>query len=342
VVAAASVLLAWWGFGLPGQFAAAVLGTALFFALTAGFALPRLRGWNSAPRAPIDSSALWRLRWPMTITGVGGQVNLLTDYIVVGYMIDPVSVTVFSITQRLVTVLGGFITSLTNVSWAGLAEVLTTEGSAMLEARMLELVRLLVGVGLAVVGTLAAFNGHFVTLWVGRQYYAGDALTLLTAMQTILFGFTVLFANTVDMQGDTRHRVGVTSAGAALNLTLSLMLVRPFGMSGVTLGTVLGYLAADAWYSPFLVCRRYGVRGRAIVFETLRSVALCIPWVVAVWFWVHTRTEIGTWREFALDFFAANAIAAVYCWFIILTRADRNLWRVRLSAMSPMLGFLRK
>ncbi|HEY6394214.1 MAG TPA: polysaccharide biosynthesis C-terminal domain-containing protein, partial [Candidatus Binataceae bacterium] len=259
--------------------------------------------------------------------------------IVVGYMIDPVSVTVFSITQRLVTVLGAFITSLTNVSWAGLAEVFTTEGSEMLEARLLELVRLLVGVGLPVLGTLAAFNAHFVTLWVGREYYAGDLLTLLTAMQTVLLGFFLLFGNVIDMQGDTRYRVGVTSAGAALNLALSLLLVRRLGMWGVTLGTVLGYLASDAWYSPYLVCRRYGVRGRAIVLETLRSVALSAPWVLAVWFWVHTRVGMTTWLKFALDFGAANAVAAIYCWFLVLTRADRSLWRARLSGMSSAFGF---
>ena len=237
-----AVWLAWLGWGLPGQFAANVTGLALFSALSAYFASRHLRGHMRTSTASIDREKLWSLRWPMLLTGIGGQMNLLTDYIVVSLVADPIAVTTFSITQRLMTVLGGFVSSFSEVSWAGLAELRASGANDLFESRVLELIRLFLGMGLCLLVTFAAFNQHFVRLWVGQQYYGGDALTILTAAQTVVVGFFMLFAWSVDMAGHTRDRVVVAIPGAVLNVVLSVILGKRFGLYGVTLATVIAYM----------------------------------------------------------------------------------------------------
>jgi O-antigen/teichoic acid export membrane protein len=333
-IAGFAVWFAWLGWGLQGQFVANVIGLALFSALSAYFAIYHLRGHMSTSIASIDREELWGLRWPMLLTGIGGQMNLLTDYIVVSLVADPAAVTTFSITQRLVTVLGSFVSSFSDVSWAGLAELRASGANDLFESRVLELIRLFLGMGLCLLVTFAAFNQHFVRLWVGQQYYGGDALTILTAAQTLVVGFFMLFAWCVDVvAGHTRDRVVVAIPGAFLNVVLSVILGERFGLYGVTLATVVAYVVGEGWYTPYLFCRLFGISGRVVVREVARSCMLAVPWILGVWWLAHGSSLVGGWASFFTGFSTASILAMAYVWLAILRSEDRANWRGRARAM---------
>ena len=231
------------------------------------------------------------------------------------------------------TVLGGFVSSFSEASWAGLAELRATGDSELFERRVLELIRLLLGTGLCLLATLAAFNQHFVRLWVGLPYYGGDALTLLTAMQTALVAYFMFFGFTIDMAGDTRHRVVVSLPGAIANVILSALLGKTLGLYGVTLATVATYLLGEGWYTPYLFCIRYGVSGRVVVRETIRSIALAAPWGVIVWWTIARSSLVAGWFSFTAGFFVTIMVTVAYAWFVVLRSEDRASWRIRAASM---------
>ena len=331
-IAGFAVWLAWLGWGLPGQFGANVIGLTLFSAMSAYFAIYYLRGHMRTSSASIDREELWSIRWPMLLTGIGGQMNLLTDYIVVSLVADPIAVTTFSITQRLMTVLGGFVSSFSEVSWAGLAELRASGANESFESRVHELIRLFLGMGLCLLSTFAAFNQHFVRLWVGQQYYGGDGLTILTAAQTVVVGFFMLFAWSVDMAGHTRDRVVVAIPGAVLNVVLSVILGKRLGLYGVTLATVIAYAVGEGWYTPYLFCRRFGISGRVMVREIVRSCVLAVPWIVGVWWIAHDSTGLVGWASLLAEFSTASLLTIVYVCLVILRSEDRARWQERARA----------
>jgi len=65
-----------------------VIGIAACSAVLVSFAVRHLSGYMKSPRVEIDRTELWALRRPMLLTGIGGQMNLLTDYIVVSLVAD--------------------------------------------------------------------------------------------------------------------------------------------------------------------------------------------------------------------------------------------------------------
>jgi O-antigen/teichoic acid export membrane protein len=332
-ISGVAVWLAWLGWGLPGQFVASVIGIAAFSAISAYFAVSHLSGYMNSRRVEVDRTELWNLRWPMFLTGIGGQMNMFTDYIIVSLVADPAAVVTFSITQRLMTVLGGFVSAFSEVSWAGLAELRVAGQSELFERRVLELIRIFLGAGLCLLATLAAFNQHFVRLWVGLPYYGGDALTVLTAVQTAVVAYFMFFGWTIDMAGDTRYRVVVALPGAILNIILSALLGRSLGLYGVTLATVVAYLIGEAWYSPYLFCNRYGVSGRVVVRETIRSIVLAAPWAALVWWTIARSSFVMGWFSFTAAFGAAALVTTAYAWFVVLRTEDRTLWRMRATAI---------
>ena len=330
-VMALSVSMAWLGWGVAGQFIALVAGAASFSLLVWNWSTKLLTGLRASSAAEISPRRLWRLRAPMTITGIGGQINLLTDYIVLSMVSNPGAVTTFSITQRLVTVLAGFVTMLTAATWAGLAEIRSQASQQLFQDRMIELVRLVVGFGGVILATLAAFNIHFVRLWVGEPYYGGNLLTILTALQSLMLAFFTLFTWTIDLQGDTRYRVPITSSGAVVNLILSFILGRRLGMYGITLATLIGYSLTEVWFNPYLFSKRYAVSFGALAGAAFKSLFLALPWAIAVWVFAHSRFP-SNWPAFGLEFGITCSVGLFYFWFVILVRSDRARWRVRCEA----------
>jgi O-antigen/teichoic acid export membrane protein len=328
-----AVFLAWMGFGLEGQYVSFVAGLLAFAAFVTCFGIRYLPGFSRATKLQLSRRELWKLRWPVAIVGVGTQVSLMTDLIVVGLILNPAAVMTFSITQRLISVVGRYATNLGGQSWPGLSEILATKGRESFQDRLLELVRLMVGFGTIVVAILAAYNRQFVSLWVGHKYYGGDLLSVVTSIQMVIVGFVLLFSFVIDALGHTYTRVTVSSSGAVLNVALSFFFAYWMGLFGVSLATVVAYLITDVWYLPYVVCRQYGVEGRAIVRSLLGAAIPAVVWAVSIWLFAHRDARIYSWFNLALELGLANAVGIVYGVVFVMTRQDRTVWLVRAQTL---------
>jgi len=324
--------LAYLGFQLPGQALASVLGLAaasIVWVRAAGQGMP-----NGSALSPLPTrSALWRTSWPLSVSSMGNRLNLMTDSMVVSALLGPLAVTTLFLTQRIVSLAGGQVNSLANASWPALIELHAKGEQRAFERRLSELTTLLITLGITLTGTVAAYNRHFMRLWVGAAFDGGPLLACFTALGSIVFGFVCLFAWIIDMQGDTRLRVRVSTIGSVLNLVFSVLAVRSIGVSGVALGTLAAYLCTDAWYCPALVCRRYGVRPRAILVAITRAVAFGLPWVAGVWLVASVHVPPFRWLGLVAEEAAFAGAALTYCWLAVFTLDDRKLWRARLASL---------
>ncbi|MCP9494506.1 MAG: polysaccharide biosynthesis C-terminal domain-containing protein [Pyrinomonadaceae bacterium MAG19_C2-C3] len=333
-----SVLFGWLGYGMLGQATASVVGYIAYNALLVYFAKKWLTEMRTVTAATIERAELWRLRLPLAFAGVGNQINLMTDFIVIGYLFGPAIVTTFIITQRFINFVGGFATSISGVSWAALADLRTNADAKHFEARVLEIVQLIVGVCITFISIVASYNHHFVNLWVGSDYYGGDLLSVLIAVQLVIVGFVCFFGFMIDTQGDTRKRVYVSAIGSVFNLVLSIVLGRAMGLSGVTLATCIAFILTDAWFCPYIFCRDYGVQGTKLLATLFRTVILTMPWAITVWVVAHLRTGSLSWSALLLELSVVMTCAFLYCWLVIFKTPERELWRGRLRAMSSIFN----
>jgi O-antigen/teichoic acid export membrane protein len=328
---ALGVWLAWLGYGLVGQSIAFIAASVISATMLALFALRQIPGFLQVRAVEVDRARLNSLRWPLTVAGAGNQINLMTDYIVVALVATPAAVTSFIVTQRLVAAVCQSVGAVAGASWAGLSEILASERHALLQERTLELVRFVVGLGMTVGLTAAAYDARFVSLWVGAQHYGGDRLALLTSIQGVVFGFLALFSFVIDVQGHTRDRVWMSTTGSAMNLGLSFLLGKWLGLYGVTLATVVAFSATDAWYDVRIYCRRFGVETRAVAREGARATLIALPWTALIWYVAHRGGVAHGWVPFTLEFLAANVAAVIYAVALVLRADDRNLWRGRIG-----------
>jgi O-antigen/teichoic acid export membrane protein len=143
---------------------------------------------------------------------------------------------------------------------------------------------------------VAVANYQFITLWVGVEYFGGPMLNLVFVYW--ILSTTVLYAITsiVYASGDMRNWVLVSMAEAAINLTASILLVKPFGLVGVALGTSVGKTLTTGWYTPYWICKKLKIPigdfiWRGVLYTALRS----SPGVVLTVWMAYVLPTIWGW-----------------------------------------------
>ena len=150
-----------------------------------------------------------------------------------------------------------------------LASRLHAEGDrSLLRALYTASTRFTIGMFTAVAGGLIVFAGPFLSAWVGPRFaHSSDIVVILTfagLAEALLWPAAEL------LQGMNRHRPLVVFAlgSAALNLTLSIILIGPLGVKGVAYGTLIATGIEALIVVPF-AGRVTGVAGRTVFRDVL-------------------------------------------------------------------------
>lgn len=102
------------------------------------------------------------------------------------------------------------------------------------------------------IGILVLIN-PVIQLCFGSERLLADHILLLQVIYFMINGFqrtSVIYRNACGLFWQGKMRPFFT---AILNLVLSIIWVRQFGLSGVILGTIISWLLTTWWYDPFIV-----------------------------------------------------------------------------------------
>ncbi len=276
--------------------------------------------------ARTDASAsrsLRRLSPPAFALNICGRVSLMTDNIVVAFVLGPAIVAPFFITQRLAALFQGQLQSLGNSSWAGLAELHVQGQRNVFNERVIDLTRIITVVGMAGLIPIAVYNEQFVRLWVGSAHYAGDAVTLLVALNAYLLAVVSLWGWCFNGTGHIRELVPASVVATVINLTASLALVKPLGIAGPLLGTTLGFVAVSVWYVPVLMHRVFDTNALRLARAVALPLIVGLPYGAGIHWIALTQSQPG-WIELALSMLAAAVLFVLLCWFLILKGSERK------------------
>ncbi len=118
---------------------------------------------------------------------------------------------------------------------------------------------------------LAVFGREIITLWVGAQYFAGPLVLALFLVLYVLEAHHVVHASVIMATGRVVFLPWALIAGA-INVTLGLYLVKPFGALGVIAATVAAQLLTNNWFAPWYTLSRLHVSWREYATAILPAV----------------------------------------------------------------------
>ncbi|MBP7693801.1 MAG: oligosaccharide flippase family protein, partial [Anaerolineales bacterium] len=232
----------------------------------------------------------WKLLRPVAsfssallVLNVATQVKTKTDEIVIGAFLPIAAVTPYSLARRLSEIPQLLSDQMVKVLMPLASQLSAADDQGRLRQLYLLSSRLTLGIAIPLAVGLIVLAEAFLTVWVGARYAEAAGLLIVLTCAGV-FTISQMPAGSI-LQGTARHRrLALLALGSALlNLVLSVVLVRPFGVMGVALGTLIpNALEAFGLIMPYAM-RLHGVTARTAVAEIFwPALAPAVPMAVVV------------------------------------------------------------
>jgi O-antigen/teichoic acid export membrane protein len=184
-------------------------------------------------------------------------------------------------------------------------------------------------------GGIAILGERLIGLWIGEAYE--DAYWPMVILVASLTFDLMQMPSVSFLYASARNKfyAGLNAGEALANLGLSIVLVQPYGMIGVSLGTAIPLLVTRLIVQPRYVCRALALDPRVYWFELGRAALLAISSQAPLLAFVHAFgvSSLGAMAVLVLGYYPL-------CWMVlyraILPAADRR----RIGDAVPALRWL--
>ncbi len=245
------------------------------------------------------------------VGAVANTITFQTDALVITAFLTAAAVTPFALAAGLVETVRQLVYSATWVLSPTASEFDTRGEREKLHEMMIAGSKYSVLLSWPVLLALVIFGRDILTTWVGAKYAGASTLLTILALPTLLSlpqstTYSVLF-------GVGRHKgvVALSLANALLNLGLSLLWVKPYGLTGVALGTAIPLALVSGIGNLIYGCHALEMPwGRTIldgmVKPGLVGLTFAIPALAVRWYahpvgWIPLFAAcLGCWLVFAL------------------------------------------
>ena len=332
----AALVLAWAGWGITGQIIAFVVGTFLFHGLIAVrvfTSFPLVTGSLFQTRIRKETwREIWGLSPPTFFRQVCTRVSVMSDTLLVAFLLKPALVVPMVITQRLATLAQGQLQGVMSASWAGLAELHALGRHDLFQRRLMELTSLVTVLSVAVMVPIGAFNQNFVERWVGRDHFAGNVFTLVAAINAILLSLFTLWDCCFVGTRQVARLVPLGLVSTVVNLAISVVLTNTLGLIGPLLGTLAASLCINAWYLPYLLKKHFGVSPGALVRAIATPLIVGLPYGALIVVFASAYPP-QNWIQLAVDMGGSALVYLALAWVTIFNSIERAEWVFRIRIL---------
>jgi O-antigen/teichoic acid export membrane protein len=312
------------GYGLLALVAATTTAGILTYPLyrwTARRAFPELRLRPTAFRASLVGDIL-SFSMYLLVLDMAVQISLNIDNLVVGSVMGTAAVAVYAIAFRLADMQRQLCNQLNGLLFPVVVRMDTTGDRHALRSVLIDGTRIGLTLVVGVTICLLGFATPLVLVWIGPGFDgAVPPLVVLALVGIVLVGQGPL-GNTLLASG--RHKLVACTAltESLVNLVLSLVLVRRYGLVGVALGTAVPIVIGNLGILLPAVCRQLGMPVRRFVSDVATAPAIGAIPAIAVC--LLLRRTFGADSLWAIAIQAA-VVGATYAAAVWVAGFERNV-----------------
>lgn len=307
-----------------------------------GYLAYRLNAYRVFPLLRVRASLFRRERLRevtgfsvyMLVQNIANKVNYATDPMVIAAFLTTGSVAVWTVAQRLADMVLRLTNQLNEVLFPVVVDCDSAQRNDRLRDVLVQGTRISLALALPVAGTLALLAPQVVVAWTG-PVYRGAAVLLQVLAAVVLVRVGTNTASTI-LRGAGHHKLLAVSnvAAAALNLALSIVLIRFQGLQGVAIATLIPITARGAAILIPVACRRVGL--------SLGRFAMDAAWP-AIWPALISLGGLAAFRDSVATSLLACAVAGAIVGIVYLALFaglairgdDRRRYIAKLTALRP-------
>lgn len=260
------------------------------------------------------------------IQGASSKIEKTSDRIVIGGIVGPAGVPLYSVPASIINYLNSVTMSLTTAFMPLFSDLNARGGQQKRMTRIYLFASKLVvgfvlpaGVGAVVIG------GPFIGVWMNGEFNREqvDGIIALLAIYTVVPKLNPFASRYLTALG--RHGIfaKVAPVAALVNLGLSVWMVFEYGVIGAAMGSVLPVFVVTPIFLKYS-CRSLGISSREYVAKSL--IPALIPTILmgAVAFWIRVDWGLDNYGEILGCIAIGALVYALLFWVIALTSSDRQ------------------
>src|SRR5262245_48668035 len=206
----------------------------------------------------------------MAVLDWSAKLNYSSDTMVIGAMLDTTAIALWTVGQRITQVAQQLTMQLHGALFPAVVDSDATQRQDHLRIILIQGTKLSLALAAPLCVGLIMLADPLIRRWVGTQFSA-SVLPMQIMLTIVLVRNITASANNI-LRGAGQHKLltYTNASTAVVNLALSIALVRPLGLLGVALGTLIPVSASGLFVLYPAACRRV-------------QVSLTEPLVHAVW-----------------------------------------------------------
>lgn len=176
-----------------------------------------------------------------------------TDNIIISTFINISVVGIYSNYNMVITMVNGFIVLFFNSITASMGHLIATET----DERKLEIFKIINFIGFWLFGfaTIAFYNllNPFIELWLGQEYLISQHILVIVLLNYYLTGMRVPVHTVKAAAGLYDEDKYTPLLQSLVNLSVSIILVKKWGLAGVFIGTLVSSILLPCWQRPYII-----------------------------------------------------------------------------------------
>jgi O-antigen/teichoic acid export membrane protein len=190
------------------------------------------------------------------IAGCGELLYSQTPNIVIAQVLGASSVVVYAVVYQVFFSVFLLVSMLSLPLWPAIAEAHQSGDMQWIRRSFRSIMHnslVLAAVSFAV---LAVVGGEIIARWLGPALRPPSPLLLIFALQFFQFTFNTVCMAAVTGLGYIRERAGIVVALGVVNLALTVLGARLWGLLGVGVAQLVAMMVTQTWYLPYLLRSR--------------------------------------------------------------------------------------
>jgi O-antigen/teichoic acid export membrane protein len=270
----------------------------------------------------------------MLVLDWSAKLNYSSDTIIIGAMLDTTAVAIWTVGQRLSQVAQQLTRQLSDALFPNVVDSDAAQRQDRLQLILMQGTKLSLALATPLCLGLIVLADPLIHAWVGTQFSTSVLPTQILLM-VVLVRVSTASANLI-LRGAGQHRLlTYTNATTAIvNILLSIALIRPFGLVGVALGTLMPVSVSSAFVLYPAACRRVGLS----VWRPLVQAMLPAMWpgaIMIVLLWLGRRVPPTSLVEVALHLAIGGLVYMGLFLGVAIGTDERRFYWTKLRDLLP-------
>lgn len=258
-----------------------------------------------------------------TIVTLGYSLSLQTHRLIIGKIISLEAVGVYAVAASLVERVRSFVWAPLQVSWPRFALLDGQGNREELNNLFFRLTRYSAFLSSGAILIVLVSGPPFIALWVGEGFEAAQKVLLILGVGCLIETSLVITTSLLGSTGHQGAQAVFAAAEGTLGITLSILMGRTMGLSGVVIGYSIAIILIRGFICPRYVCRLLNIS----VAKYYKN-CLVRPWIImgvlaGLGHGLGLVGYITNWFSWIVFTVVASCVYSITTWFFAVNQKEK-------------------